>query len=124
MITYFMLLSCLFIKHFYVDFINQTDKEVIGKGIFLNLHGLSHSFKHGAYSFIILFLFTLEPLFCFYLSMVDFLLHYIIDYVKVNLNRMYDLSPSDKYFWVLIGLDQLLHQFTYIFIAYQVYKGL
>ena len=41
------LLALLFIKHWYVDFVDQTNEEVASKGIYGDPIGIGHSAKHG-----------------------------------------------------------------------------
>ena len=40
-------LALLFIKHYYIDFVNQDDEEVRHKGIYLDWRGVKHSIKQG-----------------------------------------------------------------------------
>ena len=98
------------IKHWYVDFVNQTDKEVQCKGTYLHWQGLKHSLKHGIATFSVFLIF-----FNFYISsvvgIIDFLLHYHIDYCKM---RFGNRDIKTKQFWIQLGLDQLAHQITYL----------
>ena len=50
MITYLALLQ---LKHWYVDFVMQTNEMVAGKGIYGNKFGLLHSAQHGLATFLI-----------------------------------------------------------------------
>ena len=104
-------------KHFLIDFVNQTDEEVACKGMYGHCLGINHSLKHGVGTFIVLFLVTGLMNFngiCA-LALLDFALHYHIDYIKQNYSRS---GVNTKSFWVAIGLDQMAHQFTYLFIVY------
>ena len=51
--TIFITLALLFIKHWYIDFVIQTDEEVKHKGIYGNWTGIVHSLKHGLATLII-----------------------------------------------------------------------
>ena len=53
----FILLGLLFVKHWYVDFINQTMEEVHGKGIYGNPYGIMHSAKQGFGTLLVFFFF-------------------------------------------------------------------
>jgi hypothetical protein len=41
-------------------------------------------------------------------------LHYHIDWLKDRLIRKNALTPVDKNFWTLTGIDQFAHQSTYV----------
>jgi len=45
-------LILLQIKHWYIDFVNQTEEEVKHKGIYLDWIGIKHSAKHGVATFV------------------------------------------------------------------------
>ena len=53
----FIILAVLFVKHWYIDFVNQTSEEVAGKGIYGQAHGVMHSIKHGVATAILMFMF-------------------------------------------------------------------
>jgi hypothetical protein len=48
----------------------------------------------------------------------EFIAHYLIDWSKMNLNANFGWRCNESNaFWVLLGVDQLLHAFTYLGIA-------
>ena len=67
-------LILLQIKHWYIDFVNQTDEEIQHKGIYLDWIGIKHSFKHGVSTLVILWavLGWVETDLAFALATVDF----------------------------------------------------
>jgi hypothetical protein len=105
------ILVLLFTKHFIIDFPLQTPYQYQNKGKYGHLGGLLHSGLHGATTFLILSFFT--PL-AIVFGIVDFLVHYHIDWAKVKLNNHFQLTPEKPQFWTLLGLDQYLHAMTYI----------
>ena len=109
-------LFLLQIKHWFVDFVIQTDTEVKSKGIYGDFHGIMHSAKHGLGTLICALLVTGYPYFAFavVLAVLDFVTHYHIDWAKMNINRSRNLTPQDEAFWFWLGLDQLMHYLTYI----------
>ena len=113
----FLLLALLFAKHWYVDFVNQTAEEVEWKGTFLDWRGLKHSLKHGLATGLILYFATNIGALSIVLGIFDFLVHYHIDWAKININNRKNYTPQTKEFWVWLGLDQLAHSLTYIFIV-------
>ncbi len=109
-------LILLQIKHWYIDFVNQTEEEVKHKGIYLDWIGIKHSVKHGVATFVILWavLGWAETDLAFALATVDFLLHYHIDWLKMNYGTRDVRTPQ---FWNHLGLDQMAHQIVYIIIV-------
>lgn len=113
--TAFILLALLQIKHWYVDFYDQTMEEVNHKGIYLNWTGMKHSVKHGLATFLILFIFFGYDIPAFIIGSVlgflDFVLHYHIDWAKMNWGNRDITTPA---FWNHLGLDQMAHQLVYL----------
>ena len=113
-----LFLAFLFIKHWYVDFVNQTDEEVAGKGTYGNAHGVMHSIKHGLGTLAVCMLFLDAFNLCLSLALIDFMLHYHIDWLKMNINRWRKITIQDKEFWMWLGADQLAHSLTYLFLIW------
>lgn len=107
-----LILAMLQIKHWYIDFVNQSDEEVRHKGIYLDWIGMQHSLKHGAITSAILMLFV-SPILALQIGVIDFILHYHIDYCKM---RFGNTDIKTKAFWAHLGADQLAHQLTYLLI--------
>lgn len=112
------LLFALFLKHFIADFVLQTKYQWSNKGTFLHPGGLLHSGIHALLTIVVLMIFDV----CYIeLVLLDFFSHYIIDYSKVNINRILKYTPDSYGFWVMTGLDQFLHYLTYLYISYIIY---
>lgn len=117
-------LLLLQIKHFVFDWWFQTAEEVEHKGIFLDPKGITHSLKHGIGTAACLCLARtlpgagISPEAIIQLSLLDLSVHYTLDWSKQNISSSLSLTPSGKGFWVLMGLDQLLHQLTYLLLVY------
>ena len=103
-----LVISLLALKHFLFDFPWQTQSEVANKGRYGNAKGLLHSYKHALGTLLVLSPFT--PLF-WTLAVVDGLIHYHIDWVKMNYGEQ---DPTKPRFWRDFGLDQLAHTLTYL----------
>ena len=114
-----LLLALLQLKHWYIDFVNQTNVEIASKGIYGDSAGLNHSIKHGVGTMLCIILVTgIDHIaFASILAFLDSMIHYHIDWIKSNYGRS---NISQKSFWVDLGLDQMAHQLTYIGIAYLV----
>lgn len=111
-----LLLLMLFqMKHYLADFVFQTYQQTVHKGIYRDPIGISHTLDHVIGTFIVLFLAGFfMPVSCALIAVcgvLDLILHYHIDYVKVK----YGIKDLTKpLFWNQFGIDQLAHQFTYI----------
>lgn len=112
------LLVLLQIKHWYIDFVNQDMEEVNHNGIYLDWRGVKHSFKQGIGTMWCVWVIVGgvfgDIVFAALLGMLDFIIHYHIDWMKMNWGNRDIQSPA---FWNHLGLDQMAHQLTYIAIA-------
>jgi hypothetical protein len=111
-----LLLVLLFTKHYIVDFPLQKPYQWQNKGTYGHMGGILHAGLHGIGTLLILVFFT-EFQLALFLAMTDAIVHYHIDWAKMNLNNKFGYTPADEEFWWLLGLDQLLHSLTYILIA-------
>jgi hypothetical protein len=100
----------LLIKHFYVDFVHQTVEHVQYKGVYGHPKGMEHSAWHGILTALVFWIWV--PItHAVLIGLIDFFLHYHIDYVKM---RYGERNFSTKTYWIHFGLDQLAHNLTYI----------
>lgn len=114
------LISLLLLKHFVVDFPLQFPRHYLNKGTYGDIRGLEHSLWHGFATFWILVFFAPFVL-AASLAILEIIAHYHIDWAKMNINRVYGLSPlTSEKFWWLLGADQLLHNVCYIVIVWIV----
>lgn len=113
MLEILIILILLQIKHWYIDFVNQSDEEVKHKGIYADWRGIKHSLKHGAGTFVVLALFV-PFIWALGLALLDFILHYHIDWAKMNYGNR---DVTTKAFWNHLGLDQMAHQIVYVLIV-------
>jgi len=116
-----VLLALLFVKHWYIDFVNQSNEEVAWKGTYLDWRGVKHSLKHGIATFLILFIVTtLDLEMSLFLGMLDFIIHYHVDWAKININKENNYTVENPKFWQWLGADQLAHNLTYLFIVWTI----
>ena len=115
------------LKHLAVDFLIQDRFPYMWMNKHKVLHpgGWLHAGGHGIASFLILALFcvpsTLMPWIgsAIALCVGETLIHFAIDYVKMNINIDSGWKcNTSPYFWDLLGIDQLLHQLTYLWMIY------
>lgn len=107
-------LALLFIKHYLVDFVFQTDAQVKGKVIYGNIDGIAHSAEHAILTLWITLMLTVNFPLSLCIALLDFTTHYHIDWIKMNFGNR---DITNKLFWNHLGLDQLAHSLTYICFA-------
>ncbi|HSI25004.1 MAG TPA: DUF3307 domain-containing protein [Methylotenera sp.] len=114
----FEALFLLFIKHFICDFPLQANPWMYrNKGTYMHPGGIAHASIHGLGTLLVLapFIGSASVLY----AGIDLLVHYHIDWAKMNVSKRYDLQPNNsERFWILLGFDQLLHHITYFMIVY------
>lgn len=114
-----ILITLLFVKHFVVDFPLQTRYQYSNKGDYLHPGGLLHAGLHGLATFACVYWYA--PVAALYLAWLDCVVHYHIDWAKVNINTKMGWGPTThEQFWWLLGFDQLLHALTYILIVWMI----
>lgn len=119
MLEVFILLIVLQIKHWYIDFVNQSQEEIKGKAVYGNWLGINHSVKHGVGTMISIFaVLGLQFIWiaCL-LALLDTILHYHIDLIKMKFGSS---DITGRQFWNHLGLDQLAHQLCYIGYAWYI----
>jgi len=119
-----VLMMALIAKHFVADALLQFPYQYLNKGKFLHPGGLLHAGIHGvltAYCFM-----TYSPSVILLVASIDTVLHYFIDYAKMNLSAFFKWSEYvdedgksflkiyDNNFFVVLILDQCLHMMTYV----------
>ena len=107
------------IKHWYIDFVDQDMEEVNHKGIYLHWLGVKHSLKQGLGTYICVAVVVGAAYwpFALILAAIDFLIHYHVDWCKMNFGNRDIQTPQ---FWNHLGLDQMAHQITYILLGYMI----
>ncbi len=112
------ILSLLMFKHFICDYPLQTHYQFMNKGIYGHPGGLLHAGIHAIGTLVVLSFF-MPVLTALSLALLDGIIHYHIDWAKNQVNRRFDLKPTNGTgFWFTFGLDQYLHQMTYVLIVF------
>lgn len=114
-----LLITFLLIKHFAVDFPLQTKFQWSNKGTYGHLGGVLHASLHGLGTYLVLCWYA--PVVGIYLAVMDALIHYHVDWAKMNINKRMQWGPAThEQFWWLLGADQFLHMLTYVLIVSMV----
>lgn len=115
MTTVLWLFLALQVKHFLIDFPLQNKFQWSNKGTYGHPGGILHAGLHGIGTYICLAWWS--PYAAVILSLIDAIVHYHIDWAKMNLNSKFGWGPNThEQFWWLLGADQLAHQLTYIWL--------
>jgi hypothetical protein len=118
-----LLLVLLQVKHWYIDFVNQSMEEVHSKGIYGDAPGMWHSAKQAIGTLFAILILTGPDFYteALSLAMLDFVIHYHTDWAKININKRKNYTVETTEFWWWLGFDQLVHQLTYLLILYLVF---
>ncbi|MDP1766446.1 MAG: DUF3307 domain-containing protein [Methylotenera sp.] len=118
----YIALVWLFVKHFICDFLLQATPWIYrNKGTYGHAGGLAHSALHGIGTFAALAYWL--GIHAWLYALADALIHYHIDWAKMNANQKLNLKPDNsEWFWILLGFDQLLHHLTYLGIIAIAFK--
>ena len=114
-----LVMGLLLLKHFICDFpLQMHPYQYENKGTYGHPGGLLHSGIHIVGTLLVMGLFVPIPL-ALGLALLDGLIHYHVDWVKMNINRIYNWKPDNsEFFWLSLGVDQMLHGATYILLVF------
>lgn len=119
-VTVLLILLGLFTKHLIVDFPLQGPYHYLNKGTYFHPGGMQHAMLHGYGTFFTLFWFVRWDI-AAALALIDMVIHYHIDWAKMNLNKKLKWGPTThEEFWWLLGADQYLHALTYLWIVWML----
>lgn len=108
------------LKHFFCDFCVQTLRQVQEKGVYGKVGGIQHAGLHALLSIPPLYILTHSPEVIAAFVVGEFVLHYHVDWAKAQIDRIFQLTVADQAYWTIFGLDQLIHQATYIAMIWAV----
>jgi hypothetical protein len=102
------------LKHYFCDFVTQTQRQLGAKGNYGHLGGIEHAGLHAIGSIpALLVLTTALPIIALAVA-AEFVVHYHIDYFKARIDRRFAFRNTSRPYWAVFGFDQLLHQATYL----------
>lgn len=113
-------LICLQIKHWIADYGLQTTYMVVNKGRYGHPGGLLHAGFHGLLTAVVLLGFGLPLSVLAVVVLAETVVHYHIDWGKECISRGVTARLDNLLFWRIHGLDQTLHQATYVAIILTV----
>ncbi len=104
------------VKHYICDFVLQTSDMSRKKGIYGHRAGIIHAGTHIIGSIPAILVITRSPALIWPILAVEFLVHYHVDWLKLQFDRHRGISVDRHLYWVIFGADQLIHQMTYVVI--------
>lgn len=114
----FLLLVLFQAKHFICDGPLQTGNMVRDKGHYGRPLGILHAAIHGAGTLCTLLIAGLGPVLAVKLALLDFVIHYHVDFSKERIVRSVGWTTAQAQFWWSLSADQMLHQLTYLLLTY------
>lgn len=111
------------VKHFLCDFVLQTTYLYRNKGIYGHPAGFIHAGLHAVGSLPAMLLIGGAPGLIAVMMAGEFLVHYHVDWLKLYIDKRCRLRIDRGSYWIIFGLDQLLHQATYIVILAVLAQG-
>ena len=121
----FALLISLFICHFLADYCLTTPQMIKAKASGKKLqHIFFHSCVHAVLMGLVFFAFSVSWKTVLLLSAFELCSHFVIDYLKGLAGRLFPALADNqqKPFWILYGLDQLLHLLVIVAMTYFALK--
>lgn len=110
-----LILMCLLqIKHMLADYFLQTKIMLDGRDQYLHIGRFLHAGVHAAGSLIAFLLVGAAFSFILPIVLAEWVIHFHIDWWKGRLTSGQKLTPADAAYWRASGIDQALHQLTYV----------
>lgn len=113
-----LLLMCLLqIKHMLADYFLQTKSMLDGRDEYAHFGRFLHAGVHAVGTFIALLVVGAHLSFILPVILAEWAIHFHIDWWKGRHTTDQNLTPADAAYWRASGIDQALHQFTYVAIV-------
>lgn len=108
------LFGLFMIKHMFADFYLQTPKMLSGRCQYWHLGRAMHAGVHVLGSILVFLIIGSPLLFIAIVVALEWIVHFNIDFVKASYSERKSLNPEQAAFWQAVGLDQCLHNLTYV----------
>jgi hypothetical protein len=121
--VFFGLLIGLELKHYLADYFMQPGWMLGGKGDLRKAGGYAHAGIHAGLSVVVLIVCGTPLWLVATLFAAEFVVHYGLDYAKIQYSRGVHVDTQPRRFWGLHGIDQLTHQLTYAAMMFVVLRA-
>jgi len=105
------------IKHFVCDFVLQRPYQYLNKGTYGHPGGMLHSGMHALATIPVFAIMTPSWRTAIAIMVAEFIVHYHIDWAKEQVMKHTKWQTENAGYWTALGMDQLLHQLTYLVIV-------
>ena len=112
--TLLVLLCLLQAKHMFADYFLQTKMMLDGRETYIHFGRFLHAGVHAVGSLLVFAAIGASLVFILPLILAEWVVHYHIDWLKGRYTAIQKLTPADAAFWRAAGVDQALHQLTYV----------
>ncbi|WP_299691958.1 DUF3307 domain-containing protein [uncultured Tateyamaria sp.] len=118
-VTFFLvLLFLLQAKHLFADFYLQTPRMLRDRGVYLHLGRLQHAGLHAVGSLVAFVLVGVPIVTALTIALIEWAVHFHIDWGKGRWSDHTGHGPDQAGYWRAFGVDQALHQWTYLIMAW------
>ncbi len=123
--TLLVLLCLLQAKHMFADYFLQTKMMLDGRETYIHFGRFLHAGVHAVGSLLVFAVIGAPFSFIIPVILAEWVIHYHIDWLKGRYTAIQKLTPADAAFWRAAGVDQALHQLTYVLMiwAWVVYAS-
>ena len=104
----------LHIKHFLCDFALQNEYQLRGKRAYGEIGGVVHAVVHALATIPVFLLLQPTPGLAAAIVGAELFFHYHVDWLKERILAERNWSFEDRGYWRMLGIDQLLHNLTYV----------
>ncbi|MEP4198538.1 MAG: DUF3307 domain-containing protein [Aliishimia sp.] len=108
------ILVLLQLKHMLADFFMQTPIMLVDRARYVHVGRALHCLVHAVGSVLCFLLAGLPMGVLFLIVFAEWIIHFHIDYGKGRWSDMKNHTPNEAGFWRAFGVDQTLHQLTYV----------
>ena len=114
------LLFLLQTKHLFADFFLQTPRMLCNRGVYVHVGRLQHAGIHSAGSLVAMLLVGVSAPLAILVAVIELIVHFHIDWVKGRWSDHTGHGPDQAGYWRAFGVDQALHQWTYLLMVVAV----
>jgi hypothetical protein len=105
------------IKHFVCDFVLQRPYQYLNKGTYGHPGGVLHAGLHALATCPVFAVMMPSLRLALAIVVAEFIVHYHIDWAKEQVTKRTGWQTENAGYWTALGMDQLLHQLTYVAIV-------
>ena len=120
-VTFFLvLLFLLQAKHLFADFYLQTPRMLRDRGLYLHMGRVQHAGIHAVGSLVSFVLVGVPLVPALLVAIIEWAVHFHIDWGKGRWSDHTGHGPDQAGYWRAFGVDQALHQWTYLVMVWAV----